>query len=359
MEGHMQDLKTAGFHHVTMVSGDAPRTVKFYRDVLGLGLVKRTVNFDDPSAYHLYFGLDGGAPGTLLTFFEWRGIPRGQPGIGGVHHIALGVADEAALLRWKRWLNDQGVGTSGPIDRGYFKSLYFRDPDGQILELATEGPGYAVDEPADALGTTETLPPVHQLMSSDAGQAYAASTHPEPVPALTPEMALSGIHHISAISSDVERANVFYGLHLGLTRIKRSVNQDDLAMPHHFWARYEEGRVWPRSSWSLFQFPRHWKATTMGTGQTHHVAFRAPDQETQHAWHESLLAQGVRATKVIDRTYFTSIYFHDPDGLLLEIATDGPGFAVDEDPHALGQRLALPAWLEGEREQIERALVPI
>lgn len=350
---------TMGFHHVTMVSGDPPRTVRFYRDTLGLGLVKRTVNFDDPSAYHLYFGLEGGKPGTLLTFFDWSGLPQGHPGIGGVHHVALGVADEAALLQWKRWLNDRGTPTSGPIDRGYFKSLYFTDPDGQILELATAGPGYAIDEPADRLGQSETVPHPDQLPRSEVGRAYGQRTHPEPVPAISSGMAISGIHHISAITSDVARANQFYGAALGLTLIKKSINQDDPRIPHHFWASYDGHRVAPHSSWTLFGYPARGHRAQGGTGQTHHVAFRVKDEAEQLVWREALVGQGVDVSPVMERSYFKSIYFHDPDGLLLELATDGPGFSVDEDPARLGERLALPAWLEPERQEIERSLVAL
>ncbi|MFW6078988.1 MAG: VOC family protein, partial [Gemmatimonadota bacterium] len=139
----MERLRTAGFHHITMVARDARRTLAFYRDLLGLRLVKKTVNFDDPGAYHLYFGTrDGvGEPGTILTFFEWPHARRGHWGVGGVHHLALGVDDEEAQLRWKRRLADAGVAVTGPYDRGYFRSIYFRDPDGQILEIATAGPG--------------------------------------------------------------------------------------------------------------------------------------------------------------------------------------------------------------------------
>ncbi|HEX5727030.1 MAG TPA: VOC family protein [Longimicrobiaceae bacterium] len=154
----MKPLVTEGFHHVTMVATDARRTLAFYRDLLGVRLVKRTVNFDDPGSYHLYFGDRTGSPGTILTFFEWPHAARGAWGIGGVHHVALGVETEEALRKWKRRLNDAGVATTGPIDRRWFRSLYFADPDGQVLELATRGPGYAVDEPADALGSGRSSP---------------------------------------------------------------------------------------------------------------------------------------------------------------------------------------------------------
>jgi glyoxalase family protein len=322
---------TMGFHHVTMVSGNAARTVDFYRVALGLELLKQVSGTEDPSAYNLHFGIDGGRPGTLLTFFDWSGMPKGHPGIGGVHHVAMGVPDEPALLKWKRRLNDLRIATSGPIDRGYFKSLYFNDPDGQILELATAGPGYAIDEPADALGQQETLPDPNQLQRSPKARAYALSIHPEPVPVVTPDMAITGIHHISAITSDVVRANAFYQRTLGLKLIKKSVNQDDPSMPHHFWARYENGRVEPHSSWTMFGFPPGWHEARSGTGQTHRVAFRAKDAKEQLAWREALLAEGVEVSPVVDRGYFSSIYFEDPDGLLLEIATDGPGMRTQGD----------------------------
>lgn len=355
----MTPLSTLGFHHVTMVSGDARRTLTFYRDVLGLGLVKKTVNFDDPSSYHLYFGNETGAPGTLLTFFEWKGIPRGTPGIGGVHHIAMGILDLDAILQWKRRLIDHGVRVTGPINRGYFISLYFTDPDGQILELATRGPGYAIDEPDGILGRTVMMPNEAQLQQSLEGRAFAEQGWPEPVSVITPAMRISGIHHVSAITDDIEASHQFYTHALGLYRIKQTVNQDALDMPHHFWAHYDGETVTPGSSMTLFGYPPHYKHTRPGTGQTHHVAFRADSAEQQVEWREHLLGMGVRVSRVMDRTYFQSIYFNAPDGLLLEIATDGPGFAVDEPASKLGETLALPAWMESEREQLERGLVAL
>jgi glyoxalase family protein len=160
-----------GLHHITLVCKDAQRTVDFYTKMLGLRLVKTTVNFDDPGAYHLYFGDETGcarrAPasghGSVVTFFEWPSAAPGKPGIGGTHHFALTVADYDGLLRWKRRLNDLGMRVNGPYDRHYFKSLYLRDPNGTLVEIATRGPGWTVDELADAIGTAHQDPPAEMI----------------------------------------------------------------------------------------------------------------------------------------------------------------------------------------------------
>jgi glyoxalase family protein len=350
---------TEGFHHITMVSADAPRTVRFYRDLLGLGLVKRTVNFDDPGSYHLYFGDDLGTPGTLLTFFEWRTVPRGRWGLGGIHHLALIVETEDAQLKWKRRLEDAGVAVTGPYDRGWFRSIYFADPDGQILEIATRGPGYAVDEPADALGASVVMPRPEQLRGNRDESAIRARTWPEPVPQVSPDMRLDGIHHITGITDDIEAADDFYEAALGLRVVKKSVNQDDVRTPHWFWARYDGERVAPRSSLTMFEWKGSARRSRAGVGQTHHIAFRVSSETEQRAWREHLRSLGIDVTPVLDRSYFRSIYFRAPDGLLMEIATDGPGFAVDEDVSALGRVLKLPAWLEPQRTGLEESLVPL
>jgi glyoxalase family protein len=355
----MAKLITQGFHHITMVSGDARRTLSFYRDALGLGMVKQTVNFDDPGAYHLYFGDITGAPGTILTFFEWPNARRGRWGVGGIHHLALGVATPEAQLKWKRWLTDRGVRVSGPYNRGYFRSIYFQDPDGQILEIATEGPGFAIDEPADSLGQKLVIPPTAQLRGSRDEGAIEDQTHPEPLRAISPDMALLGIHHITGITTDVDRAGEFYAEALGLRLVKRSVNQDDPDTLHYFWANYNGERVSPHSDLTLFGWPNSGQMAQGGVGQTHHIAFRAANSEEQLAWREHLLGMGLTVSEVMDRTYFKSIYFRAPDGLLLEIATDGPGFAVDEEPEWLGQTLKLPAWLEADRDGITARLTPL
>ena len=350
---------TQGFHHVTMVAKDARRTLWFYRDVLGLGLVKKTVNFDVPDTYHLYFGDANGSPGTLLTFFEWPRAPRGSWGIGGVHHVALGVADAEQQLKWKRWLNDHGIPVSGPYERGYFKSIYFQDPDGQILEIATAGPGFAIDEPADALGQQLIQPKVTQLPQGRDEGEISAQTHPEPVSAIEPGMALHGIHHVTGHTDDLGAAGEFYEKALGLRLVKRSVNQDDPDTLHYFWANYDGERVLPASDMTLFGWPSHARRAREGVGQTHHIAFRTANEEQQLGWREHLESLGIRVTPVMDRNYFKSIYFRSPDGLLVEIATDPPGFAVDEDPARLGQTLKLPAWLEPRRDEIAAALTPL
>lgn len=150
--------KTRGIHHITLICRDMERTVKFYTGLLGLRLVKQTVNYDDPSSKHFYFGDETGSPGTVLTFFEHPAGRPAQMGVGITHHLALSVKDEAEQLAWKKRLEAARVPVSGPYDRTYFKSIYFRDPDGIIIEMATEGPGFAVDEPAEELGSRMILP---------------------------------------------------------------------------------------------------------------------------------------------------------------------------------------------------------
>jgi glyoxalase family protein len=355
----MSPFVTDGFHHVTMVAKDAQRTVAFYRDLLGFSLVKQTVNFDLPETYHLYFANPAGEPGTILTFFEWPHAGRGAWGIGGIHHVALAVTDDAEQLKWKRRLTDAGVTVTGPYDRGWFTSIYFADPDGQILEIATDGPGFATDEPIDALGQTLIQPNPRRLIGGRDERAIEAQTHPEPVPEIDAAMRLHGIHHVTGFSDDLEATGDFYERALGLRLVKRSVNQDDPDTLHYFWANYDGSRVLPASDITMFGWPPHARRAREGTGQTHHIAFRAKDDDQLAAWREHLLGLEIAVTEIRDRSYFKSIYFHSPDGLLHEIATDPPGFAIDEDPAHLGTALQLPPWLEPRRAEIQPALKPI
>lgn len=355
----MNPMITEGIHHITMVSTQASRTLAFYSHLLGLPLIKKTVNFDDPGAYHLYFGDDSGTPGTILTFFEWPNARRGAPGIGGIHHLALGVATPEAQLMWKRRLTDAQVPVSGPYDRGYFRSIYFKDPDGQVLEIATEGPGYAIDEPEDALGNSLILPESSRLPGGRDEESIQTLTHGEPVGQITTAMRLRGIHHISGITDDLQAAGDFYEAAMGLRLVKKTLNQDDGKTEHHFWANYDGKDVAPHSSLTLFGWPGSAHRFRPGAGQTHHIAFRANSEEEQLSWRDHLLALGIQVTSVQDRKYFKSIYFQAPDGLLLEIATDGPGFTADEELDNLGRDLQLPAWLEKDRKSIEAGLKPL
>ena len=349
-----------GLHHITLVTRNAAQNVDFYTRVLGLRLVKKTVNFDDPTAYHLYYGDEKGTPGSAITFFEWKDAPQGQPGIGGTHHFALEVADYDGLLQWKRRLQDLGYKVDGPYDRHYFVSIYLRDPDGVIVEIATRGPGWTVDEAPDAIGTAHKPPPPDMLVRNRDEARIAAAVWGDPVPTITAEMALQhGMHHITAISSDIQRTADFLEGLLGLRRIKMTDNFDDPDSAHWYWG---VGAGQPGTVITYFERnPKdkryHW--VKPGYGQTHHFAFAVPDEDDQLAMREQLLSGGLDVTRVMDRTYFKSIYFRDPDGHTVEIATATPGFDVDEPRDALGQKLMLPPWLEAKRTMIEAILTPI
>lgn len=351
-------MTISGLHHITLVCANAQRTVDFYTGALGLRLVKKTVNFDDPGAYHLYFGDQTGSPGSLITFFEWRHAPRGKPGIGGTHHLALQTADRSSLLRWKRFLSGQGLRVTGPYHRNYFESIYFTDPDGVILEIATIGPGWTVDEAPEALGQELRLPPPDKVIRNRDEQAIRADTWPEPVQEIDAMMALSrGMHHITAISADIQRTHAFYSDLLGMRRVKLTTNFDDPTSAHWYWG-VGEGR--PGTILTYFERdPQVEPRVRMGCGQTHHFALGVKDDETQLAWREKLLRSGLRVSPVMDRVYFKSIYTNDPDGHIVELATLGPGFLTDENEAELGQSLRLPTWLELQRGIIEANLAPI
>jgi len=338
-----------GLHHITLVTTDALRNVDFYTRVLGQRLVKKTVNFDDPGSYHLYYGDEIGRPGTAITFFEWRDVPRGRPGIGGTHHFAMTVDDRDGLLKWKRRLTDLGLAVTGPVDKRYFMSISFNDPDGTILEIATQGPGFARN---------------NNPISAKAGgrnhdeSRSTADTWPEPVPIITPDMALSqGMHHITAISSDIERTHAFFGELLGMQRVKATTDFENPGLAHWYWG-VDDGRPGTLLTY-LEHDPSKGNRARMGAGQTHHFALSVPDEDTQLEWREQLMQAGLRVSPVMDRVYFKSIYTSDPDGHIVELATAGPGFLVDEDVEDLGRSLQLPPWLEKYRSQIEPALGPV
>jgi len=351
-------MSILGLHHITIVCADAQRTIDFYTQALGLRLVKLTVNFDDPASYHLYFGDATGRPGTAVTYFEWRGAPRGNWGIGGTHHYALAVKDYDGLLKWKRRLTDLGLSVDGPLDRHYFTSIYFNDPDGTILEIATQGPGWTVDEDADKIGTEFRAPPPEMLVRNRDEEKIRATTWHEPVPAITSDMALShGMHHITAIGANIQRTHEFFGELLGMRRVKMTSNFDDPTQAHWYWGA-GEGK--PGTLITYFERdPRRVPRARFGAGQTHHFALAVADEATQLEWREKLLRAGLRVSPVMDRIYFKSIYTNDPDGHIVELATLGPGFPVDENVNELGTHLKLPPWLEKQRAEIESGLRPV
>ncbi|TAK11079.1 MAG: glyoxalase [Anaerolineae bacterium] len=347
-----------GLHHITIGCNDAQRTIDFYVGVLALRFTKKTVNFDDPGTYHLYFGDLTGRPGTAITFFEWPTARPGVRGIGGTHHLALRTASYDGLLKWKRRLTDLGLKVDGPLDRHYFTSIYFRDPDGLILEIATDGPGFTRDEPAETLGSEHRTPPAEMVVNNRDEARIAALTWPEPVPAVTADMALlQGMHHVTAIASDIHATDAFYRGLLGLQRVKMTDNFDDPGSAHWYWG---VGNGEPGSLITYFERnPATEPRARHGAGQTHHVAFSVPDEETQLAFREKLIRAGYNVSPVMERVYFKSIYTSDPDGHIIEIATAGPGFTVDETVEELGQNLRLPPWYEEHRAEIEGILRPV
>lgn len=306
--------RTPGFHHVTLVARALPEALPFWVDTLGLQVAHG-------GEHRMFLETPGVGPGRMVQLVEVPGGPRGRWGVGGVHHLALGAADLPALVRWKRRLADRGIGSSGPIDRGYFHSLYFQDPHGQVVEIATAGPGYAIDEPADALGEREVVPDAERLPGTPERQALDALIHPDPVPDVTPDMRLTGIHHVSGITDDLERADAFARDGLGLHLVKRTVNQDDGRTRHWFWARYDGTAVASRSAYTLFGWPGSDYRARPGWGQTRELAYRSGDHSLED-WRDHLLGLGLPAGDVGEEGPFRSIRFRAPDGQEFSIVAD-------------------------------------
>jgi glyoxalase family protein len=301
---------TGGIHHVALVTRDVAASSAFYGEVLGL---TRAPAFSEADAV---FGDASHRPGSLIALHEAQHAPPGRPGIGGIHHTAFGVPTDAELLMWKRRLTDFGHVVSGPYDRGYFTSIYFRDPDGQVLEIATEGPGYAVDEPIDSLGGELTVPPQNIVRGHRDERAIAALTHHEAVPEITHAMRLQGVHHISGITDDLAGAGRLCEQVLGLRLIKKTTNRDDPSQLHFFWARFDDGVVAPHSSFTLFGWPADWNRARAGAGQTLSLAFDAGSHSLDD-WQSHLGNHGFESSATTDVQH--GIRFRARDGLLLEI----------------------------------------
>jgi glyoxalase family protein len=293
-----------GIHHITAIASDAQKSIAFYTRVLGLHLVKLTVNFDDPGTYHLYFGDEGGRPGSILTFFPFAMAAPGKSGAGVVDTTTFLVPADS-FEGWIERLEGHGIDTEGPDQRFGQAFIAFRDPDGLKLEIAADGPGKGDAILGFAGATLWSSAPDHTLRLLTDGFGYAAEGE-EP-----------GRVRLRATG----------GANIG-DRIDVLTGGDTT-------------RARP------------------GAGTVHHIAFRVPDDAAQERWREKVAALGYDVTPVIDRQYFHSIYFRERGGILFEIATDPPGFAVDEAPNRLGTSLKLPQRYERDRERIEKRLPPV
>jgi glyoxalase family protein len=310
------DNKIPGLHHVTAIASDPQRNLDFYAGLLGMRFVKRTVNFDDPGTYHFYFGDNRGTPGTILTFFPWLGARRGVRGTGQVEATAFAIAPDS-IGYWLERLKQHHVTAEKMSTRFGEEVIRLIDPDGLLIEL---------------------------IASSFLGRVEPWADSP-----VSPEHAVRGFYSVSAALEGYERTARLLTESFGYRLIDTSGNRfrfaslDDSA----------PGRIV-----ELLCLPD----TAMGrvaAGSVDHIAFRAKDDAEQVQWREHLVDLGYNVTPVIDRTYFHSIYFREPGGVLFEIATEPPGFTLDENLEELGTHLRLPSWLESARQQIEGILPPI
>jgi glyoxalase family protein len=295
-----------GIHHITCITADAPGNVDFYARVLGLRLVKKTVNFDAPDVYHLYYGDERGAPGSILTFFEFPGAAPGRAGAGMIHRLRWRVASQDALEFWRERLSAEGVAVDTPEGR----ALLFEDPEGLGLEIAVTDTD---DEPLRARASD--IPPEHALLGFDGVRAYSRS------------------------ATEEER---LFTAELGFTMTSPGTYVLGGGRRHATYIHDEPPRA----------------VGFQGAGTVHHIAWCDRDDEHE-SWQRRLTQTGARPTPIIDRQYFLSIYFREPRGVLFEIATPSPGFAVDEDPEHLGESLRLPPQYEHLRDRLEQSLTPL
>ncbi|MGE0866128.1 MAG: ring-cleaving dioxygenase [Vicinamibacterales bacterium] len=300
----MATAAVLGIHHVTAIASDPQRNLDFYTGLLGLSLVKLTINFDDPGTYHLYFGNQAGAPGSILTFFPWPGARRGAIGNGQVSATAFAVHAEA-LDYWRDRLAGHGVIAADGGRRFDEPVLRFSDPDGMPLELI----GVAGAEPGHAIG---------------------------------------GLHSATLSEEGYERTAALLQDTMGLRLVGNESNR----------YRYAAADGTPGAIVDVVCSPDG-RAGRSGAGTVHHIAWRVTDDAAQAEWRTRLVTAGYNVSPVMDRTYFHSIYYREPGGILFEMATDPPGFAADEPGDHLGERLMLPPWLEPHRTAVEAGLPPL
>lgn len=311
---HSLPPKTAGLHHVTAIASDPVANVRFWSDDLGLRLVKQTVNFDDPSVHHLYFGDHAGSPGTLLTFFPWPGARRGRRGTGQATSVGFAVP-EGSLSFWQRRLAGRGLAVEEIRERFGERVLGVLDPDGLHAELIETATPDDLDEPERS--------------------------------GIPRDAAIRGFHGVTLSVRATDPTATTLEL-LGF-RLERTEGAR---------ARFSTGESTLATALDVLEEPDRGRGA-IAAGSVHHVAFRATDDEEQGRFQRAVAADGLSVTPVQDRQYFHSIYFREPGGVLFEIATDPPGFTIDEDVADLGTGLRLPPWLEGRRTEIEEALPPL
>lgn len=311
-------MQLTGIHHLTAVSADASQNFAFYTQMLGMRLVKKTVNQDDTSAYHLFYADGEATPGSDLTFFEWP-VPRERRGTNAVTRTALRVSGQAALAWWAARFGELGIPHGEITERDGRLSIDFEDPEGQRLSLVDDG---------------------------GEGEGHPWEKSPVPAP--------YQIRGLGPITISVPRLEP---THLVLTQVleMRKAREYEDGAPVHV---YEMGRGGPAAEFHVAVEP-HLQPAQQGAGGVHHVAFRTPDIAEYKAWADRLAQLRLPSSGPVDRHYFRSLYFREPNGILIEIATDGPGFAVDEPMETLGESLALPPFLEAKRAMIEAGLKPL
>ncbi len=303
----------AGLHHVTAIASDPQTNLDFYTEVLGLRFVKRTVNFDDPGTYHFYFGDDAGSPGTILTFFPWPHGARGHAGAGEVVRTAFSVP-AASLEYWHERLTDQGLLVERTGKRFDEQVLTFSDPDGMHIEIVAHADAGAPNAPRFA-----SVPPEH---------------------------AIRGFFGVTLLEQNAARTAAILNV-MGFQKIREEGNRLRFSALGRALGNHIDLLIDPNA-----------KFGRSGAGSVHHIAFRATDDAAQHEWRREI-AKHLDVTPILDRTYFHSIYFREPGGVLFEIATDPPGFTFDEPIESLGEELRIPQWLEPKHSFIEARLPPV
>jgi glyoxalase family protein len=317
-------MQLNGIHHVTAVSARIADNLEFYTRVLGLRLVKKSVNQDDVSAYHLFYADKLGSPGTDMTFFDWPHIGPDVRGTDSITGTVFRVGGRQSLTYWAKRLDELGVNRSDIIEFAGRQILPFEDPEGQRLYLA-----------------------------NDHGAAFEGEIWPRPD--IPDEHALRGFYSVILSVPSLDQMDMIFKEILSYEESSRAQWIDERSSAVIYTTLQNGG---PGTEVWLLEQP-HERRARLGAGGTHHVAFRVKDFETQKAWHTHLSQAGLYVSQLIDRFWFRSIYFRVSNGILFEIATDGPGFAIDESPESLGEKLVLPPHLENRRQEIEAGLTPI